>query len=258
MKNNILIGLGLSVLLAVGVACGGKSDEDEDMQSMGPAAAAKKAVDASTAGSVSGKIDFKGAAPKMNKIDMAADALCASLHSETVRDMSVVINANNTLKNVIVYVKKGYEGYTAPALTQSPMVDQHGCMYNPHILIMSPGTLQIRSSDNTLHNVHAEPKINQPFNRAQPAPGMIETKLMKTEIVPVKCDVHPWMRAYIGVFDVPATVTGDDGSFKLDMLPPGTYEIEAWHEKFGTQSMTVTVESGKSAPANFTFSAPGA
>lgn len=258
MKTKWLISMGLSLLLAAGIGCGGKSEEDEDMGPVAPTAAAKKAVDAATAGSVGGKIEFKGAAPKMNKIDMAADAVCAGLHTEPVRDQSVQVNANGTLKNVIVYVKKGHEGYAFPAPAEEPMIDQKGCQYWPHVLVMMPGTLKIKSSDNTLHNVHAEPKANQAFNRAQPTPGTIDAKFSKPEIVPFKCDVHPWMRAYIGVFDGPAAVTGDDGTYKIGPLPAGSYTLEAWHEKYGAQEMTVTVESGKSAEINFTFSAPGA
>lgn len=246
----------LAVLLSAG--CGGKSQEEGEMVTTTAPAAAKKAIDAATAGSVSGKVSFKGEVPKMSKLDMGADAVCAGKHSEAVREQSVLVN-NGMLKNVVVRVKKGLEDYAYPAPTQAPMVDQNGCMYTPHVLVMLPGTLQIKSSDPTLHNVHAEAKINSSFNRAQPAPSTIEAKLTKPEIVPLKCDVHPWMRAYIAVVENgAAVVTGDDGSFKIEGLPAGQYVLEAWHEKFGTQEITVTVESGKSAEASFTFSAPGA
>lgn len=250
--------LALAVLAGL-AGCGGKSEEDADMMQSSAPAAAKKSVDAATAGSVSGKINFSGTAPKMGKLDMAADGFCAGKHADVVRDPSVIVNGNGTLKNVVVYVKKGLEEYGFSAPAAPPMLDQTGCLYEPHVLVMMPGVLQIKSSDATLHNVHAEPKVNAAFNRAQPAPSTIDAKFTKPEIVPFKCDVHPWMRAYVAVIEhSAAAVTGDDGSFKLDTLPPGQYVIEAWHEKFGVQESTVTVETGKTAEVSFTFSAPGA
>lgn len=248
----------LTVLAAFGIGCGGKSDEDEQMMQSSAPAAAKKAIDAATAGSVSGKISFQGTAPKMNKIDMGAEAVCAALHSQEVRDQSVTINSNGTLKNVVIQVKKGLEEYSVPPMGGTPMINQTGCLYEPHVLLMSPGALQIKSSDKVLHNVNAQAKINKGFNRGQPMPSTFEEKFMKPEIVPLKCDVHPWMRAYVAVVENGiAAVTGDDGSFKLNGLPAGQYTIEAWHEKFGLQEMTVTVESGKTAEANFTFGTSG-
>lgn len=258
MRAKLFASVGLSLLVAVGMwGCGGKSEEDVEIQSAAPAAA-KKAIDASTAGSISGKVMFTGTAPKMGKLDMGADAFCAGQHSEVVREQSVVVNSNGSLKNVVITVKKGLEEYVPPAPSQEAMLDQSKCMYEPHVLVMAPGVLKIRSSDNTLHNVHAMAKANKEFNRAQPKPSMIEEKLSKPEVVTLKCDVHPWMRAYVAVTESAATVTGDDGMYKFGALPPGQYVLEAWHEKFGTQEITVTVESGKPAEANFTFTSPGA
>ena len=249
----------LAVLLVIGSGCGGKSEEDADVMQSSAPAVAKKAVDPATTGTVAGKVSFTGTAPKMNKIDLGADAVCASLHQEAIRDQSVIVNGNGTLKNAVVYVKKGLEEYSIPAPAQTPTLNQVGCRYEPHVLVMTPGVLKIQSSDKTMHNVNCQAKVNKPFNRAQPVPSTIEEKLTKPEFVPFKCDVHPWMRAYVAVIEHPiAALTGDEGSFKLDSLPAGTYTIEAWHEKFGTQEMTVTVETGKTAEANFTFNAPGA
>lgn len=258
--KSVLMNGALSLLLASGIGCGGKSAEDEESASTTVPAAAKKSVDQATAGSIAGKVVFTGTAPKMNKIDMAAEATCSAKHTEPARDQSVVVNGNGTLKNVVVYVKQGLEEYTFPAPSQTPEIDQVGCVYEPHVLVMMPGMIKIKSSDNVLHNVHAEPKTNQPFNQAQPTPSTIEKKLTKPEVaVPFKCDVHPWMRAYVAVIEHPvAVVTGNDGTFKLSPLPPGQYVLEAWHEKYGMQQATVTVETGKTAEATFTFSAPGA
>ncbi|MBI4178135.1 carboxypeptidase regulatory-like domain-containing protein [bacterium] len=257
--RSVLMGVSLAGLLAAGIGCGGGASEDEDMMRTAAPAAAKKAIDAATAGSVSGKIMFSGTAPKMGKIDMAAEATCAAKHAAAIRDESVLVNDNGTLRNVVVRVKSGLEEYAYPAMSGEPMLDQSGCVYEPHVLIMTPGNLKIKSSDNVLHNVHSESKINKSFNRAQPTPSTIEASLTKPEMVSFKCDVHPWMRAYaVVVENGAAAVTGTDGAFNIGSLPPGTYVIEAWHEKYGSKEMTVTVESGKAAEANFTFSPAGA
>lgn len=208
------------------------------------------------AGTISGKAHFTGTAPQMEKISMAADPTCASLHSEPVFDDSVVANQNGTLKNVFVYVKEGLEGKAFPVPDQAVTIDQQGCQYHPHVFGIQAGQpLEIINSDNTLHNVHSMAEKNKQFNLGMPLQGMKLKKKFDTPEVMAKfkCDVHPWMHAYIGVLTHPFySVTDEAGTFEIENLPPGQYTIEAWHEKFGTQTQQVTVSEGASS-VDFTF-----
>jgi hypothetical protein len=161
-----------------------------------------------------------------------------------------------------VYVKSGLGDKKFPAPTTPVIFDQKGCMYSPHVAAVQVGQeMIVRNSDGVLHNVDAHPAKNQPFNFGQPVQGMENKKVFTAPevMIPVKCDVHPWMHGWIGVQDHPyAAVTDEQGAFTFKDLPPGTYEIEAWHEKYGTAHQTVTVGAKESKTIEFTFkSAPG-
>ena len=188
---------------------------------------------------------------------MSADPVCAGLHSEPVYQETVVANSNGTLKNVFVYVKEGLEGKTFPVPTEPAVIDQKGCHYDPHVFGIQVGQpLQIVNSDSTLHNIHSLAEKNKQFNLGMPIQGM---KLKKTFENPevmakFKCDVHPWMNAYAGVLTHPYfSVSGDDGTFEIKNLPAGEYTIEAWHEKYGTQTQKVTVTGEEPVQVEFTF-----
>ncbi|HTY57399.1 MAG TPA: carboxypeptidase regulatory-like domain-containing protein, partial [Bacteroidota bacterium] len=201
------------------------------------------AVSAS-AGDVSGKVSFAGTAPKEARIMMNADPVCVKQHKTPVVGEEVVVNKNATLKNVLIYVKEGLGNKKFDPPSAKLEFNQQGCQYSPHVLGIQTGQeLEIVNSDPTLHNVHSLSKENAQFNVAQPIKGMKLTKKFdKPEVFKVKCEVHTWMGAYIGVFNHPYfAVTGDDGSFRLKNLPAGDYTIEAWHEKYGTQTMKVKV-----------------
>ena len=208
------------------------------------------------AGTLTGKINFTGTAPQMEPISMNADPVCASLHSEPVLTETVLTNPNGTLKNVFVYVKEGLEGKSFPAPTTAVTIDQNGCQYKPHIFGIQVGQpLEIINSDSTLHNIHSLAEQSKQFNLGMPIQGMkLTKKFEKPEImVKLKCDVHPWMNAYIGVLDHPFYgVSGGEGTFEIKDLPPGNYVIEAWHEKYGVQTQNVTISDGP-ASADFTF-----
>ena len=198
------------------------------------------------AAEISGKINFKGNKPSAPPIMMNSDKKCQTLHAgKEVRSEKVVVNANNTLRYAFVYVKKGLEGKKFPTPTDKVTIDQHGCMYTPHVFgMMANQPLEIINSDPTMHNIHALPKNSSPFNVGQPKKGQKTSKTFaKPEVmVKVKCDVHSWMAAYVGVLDHPFYAVSDDkGNFSIKNLPAGTYEIEAWHESYGTQTMSVTV-----------------
>jgi plastocyanin len=222
-----------------------------------PAAAIANPVDPATAATVSGQVTYTGPKVEPKKIVMSGDAYCKTHHAGVVDSPEIIVNPNGTLKNVYVYVKSGLEGKKFPVPTQPAVLNQKDCLYEPHVLALQAGQeLVIRNSDGVLHNVNARPKINQGFNVGQPVQGMEAKKSFdKPEIgIPVKCDVHPWMVGFINVQDHPfAAVTGDDGAFSLKDLPPGTYTLEAWHEKFGTAQQTVTVGPKERATVTFTF-----
>ena len=254
----------LSLLVLFG--CGGQPQDvaATDQQAKTPApiqlAQATTGAGAGKTGSgvIRGSAAFNGTAPAMEKISMAADPACQQQHTDPVLSEAVVVNANGTLKNVFVYVKEGATGsYPPPA--DPVTLDQHGCWYQPHILGVQVGQpLDIVNSDPTLHNVNAKPTTNQPFNIAQPVKGMkTSKKFTKPEImVSTKCNVHPWMQAYLGVVDHPFfAVSGADGSFEITGLPAGTYTLAAWHERYGTQTAQVTVGDGETATADFAFEA---
>ena len=214
----------------------------------------------SFAGDIQGKITFDGKAPKMKSLRMDADPVCVANNEVAPRKEWLILDENNGLKNVLVFVKESPSNslsgdYSPP---ENPaVIDQNGCVYIPHVLGMMVGQdLDILNSDGTLHNIHALPKVNKEFNKAMPRSKKQMTVQFDKSEAPfkVKCDVHPWMGAFIGVFDHPYfAVTGDDGSYVISGLESGDYIIEAWHEKLGSQTANVTV--GDSA-ANFTFKKP--
>ena len=222
----------------------------------GGGAAVENPVDAATAGNIAGSIAFEGDAPSMDVIDMSEESVCAAKHSSTPMVQEVVVNGNGTLANVFVYVKEGLESLQFPT-PGAVLLDQNGCVYLPHVLgVMVGQDITIRNSDGLLHNINASPDINRGFNSSQPV-NMETTRSFRTAevMVPLRCDVHGWMNAYVGVLDHPYhSVSNSSGAFNLSTLPPGDYVIEAWHERYGTQTQNVTVTTGETAEVTFTFS----
>ncbi len=188
------------------------------------------------------------------------NAECKGFHAGTApRKESVVTNENGTFRNVFVYVANAPAGdYPVPA--ESVLLDQVGCVYVPHVLGIRVGqTLEVHNGDPTAHNIHFMPKRNKEVNKSQPKKGLIEHMTFKRAeiMVPVKCDVHPWMSAYVGVMDHPFFgATGEDGVVTIEGLPGGTYELVAWHEKYGKKKLQVTVATGESKDVEFTYSRP--
>jgi plastocyanin len=211
------------------------------------------------AGDIVGTVNYTGKVPTLKPIAMNADPGCASKHKGPVANEALVLGPGNTMANVMVRVKGPVKG-SFPAPAAPVVIDQKGCQYFPHVTGIRVGqTLKLKNSDGLLHNVHALPKVNTPFNMAMPANRKeADTKFGKEEgMFHIKCDVHPWMSAYVGVFANPFyAVSGKDGKFKISGLPPGTYEIEAWHEKLGVKTAKVTVAADKPAAANFSFAPP--
>jgi plastocyanin len=209
------------------------------------------------AGSVTGKVMFAGVRPQPKKIDMDEDPECAALHKAHVYDQSDVVNGNRTLANVFVYVKSGLEGKKFAPPATPVTIDQKGCWFTPRVLGIQVGQiLRVTNSDPVTHNIHPRPHDNREWNHSQsPGASPIERKFTTPEImVRVKCNIHGWMHAWIGVVGNPYfAVTGSDGSFQLKDLPPGKYTIAAWQELLGSQEQLVTVPSKGASSVTFTY-----
>jgi plastocyanin len=215
------------------------------------------------ASSITGTVTFDGKAPTLKPLTMDADPVCAKKHSAPVPNEMLVLGNGNTIGNVMVYVSKGLPaGKKFPVPTAPVVLDQNGCQYKPHVMgIMVGQTYKILNSDGVLHNIHTLPKINKAFNRAMPATSKEATTTFDKEeaIFNIKCDVHPWMTAYVGTFTHPFfMVTGPDGKFTISGLDPGTYEITAWQERLGTKTASVTVGASDTKTQDFKFATSAA
>jgi len=202
---------------------------------------------ASAEGSViTGVVEFEGTPPPVKIITQVGAPRCAELHADNpLVNQEVIVNPNGTLANVFVYILDGLKKHYYEIPDTPVVLDQVNCQFNPHVLgIMAGQPLVIRNDDPLLHNIHVLPVNNTEFNIGQPDLGMQSTRKFRNPevMIPVKCDVHPWMNAYIGVLSHPFySVTDNAGVFTISGLPPGTYTVATWHEKYGPQSQTVTV-----------------
>ena len=250
--NSACLRLAAAALAVATSACGGESPAPKT-----PPPGAKR-VDGSTTGRISGRILFAGVPPANTAIDLASDPVCAREGSGLMTEDVVVKDGG--LANVFVYVKDGLSGYYFDTPTEPVKVDQQRCRYVPHVFGAQTGQpIEVSNSDPTLHNVHAMAAVNRGFNYGQPMKGMKNTTSFKAAEVMVrfKCDVHSWMTAYAGILEHPYfTVTAEGGGFELKNVPPGTYTLEAWHEKLGTQTQQVTIADDESKELSFTFKAP--
>ena len=205
-------------------------------------------------GNITGIITFNGEVPAPRKIDKSQDSDCEKLGDSFVED--VVVN-NGKLQNVFVYVKSGLPNASFEIPATEVVLDQKGCKYVPRVLGVQTGqALKLSNSDPTDHNIHPTPKINSDWNQSQLAgQSPITRKFSRPEImIPVKCNRHPWMIAWIGVLAHPFfAVSGSDGSFNIKGLPPGEYEIEAIHEKFGARNLKIKVNERADSRADFAF-----
>lgn len=250
----------LFILFLLIAGCGGSGDSapaadssSDDMEDM-----AAEATPMGTA-SISGMITFDGEAPARIPVRMKPE--CMDQHDTPPLSEDAIVGEAGGLMSVFVHVTAGLaDGYSFATPSEPVVLDQIGCMYAPRVLGVQTGqTLRIENSDPFQHNIHPVPASNRGFNESTPNEGdyLEKTFLLPEIMVPVKCDVHSWMQAHIGVLDHPYfSVSGDDGSFTISGLPAGDYTIEAWHEQFGTQVMQVSVGDGEAkADANFMFAA---
>jgi plastocyanin len=206
--------------------------------------------------SVKGTVRVQGPVPNPKPINMAADPSCAKQHATPALTQDVMTDSKEHLQNVIVFVSEGLGDQTFDAPTQPAVMDQRGCMFQPHVLaVRANQALEMINDDSVLHNIHPIPANNREWNKAELPGTTLDGSFSREEVaIPVKCNVHPWMHGYIGVFKHPYfAVTGKDGSFDLSNLPPGTYTIKAWHEKFGTTTQKITVGANETKNIDFVF-----
>lgn len=252
MKRRRFVLAGSGALLA---ACGGGEAPKGEAKSGVPE---YTKVDPATAASVSGKVRFSGKKPARRPIDMSGEETeCKRMHAGAVLAEDFVLNEDGTLANVFVYVSAGLEGKKFEPDTAPVAMDQTGCLFKPHVVGVRVGQpFVVANNDPVTHNVHPMPEKNREWNQGQP-PGApkIERVFMEPEVmIPVKCNVHSWMKAYIGVVDHPFfAVTGSSGTFELKGLPPGEYTIRAWHERFPAVEKKVTLAAGASEALELTF-----
>jgi hypothetical protein len=242
----------LILTCVISIACGGGNSEKESTPVAAPVV--NNPVDSATAGSLKGSIKLEGTPPEAQTISRRSDAYCEQQGEAKTQDFVV---SNGGLQNVFVYVKDGLGNLKFPVPTTPVVLDQKGCTYVPRVFGIQTGQpLEILNSDETLHNIHAQPMNNREFNRGQGLKGLKHMHVFTTSevMVPFNCDVHNWMHAWVGVLDHPFyAVSGTGGAFEISNLPPGTYTIEAWHEKLGTQTQMVTIGPKESKELSFTF-----
>jgi plastocyanin len=216
-----------------------------------PTAAATK-VDPATAATITGVVHFTGSVPKPQPIDMSDDPACKGRNAGE----SVVVH-NGSLANVLVYAKQMPVLWDVVAPVSNGTLRQEGCRYVPHVLAIQAGAaVEVLNDDPTTHNIHPMPHANHEWNQSQsPGAEPITKTFDKPELmIPVKCNVHPWMRAYINVMPNPFyALTDKDGAFKITGLPPGRYTIAAVHETLGEQTAQITVAPEENKVADFTF-----
>jgi plastocyanin len=207
---------------------------------------------------VSGKVTLSGAPPRPKPLDLTKEPQCVLMHaSNPLYPENVVTGPGNSLRNVVVYISAGLSN-DSPAPSAPAVFDQQGCHYATHVLAVRVGQeIQISNSDPFSHNIHPLARVNREWNKMQP-PGTppFSYAYDHDEIIPIKCNIHPWMQGYFVVLKTSHfAVTGQDGRFTLPDLPPGHYVITAWHEAYGTQTKEITVTGDAPLVLDFTFSA---
>lgn len=237
--------LGMTVV----AGCGGGSHEPPP-----PPPGAVPAGQAIGSSTIAGRAVFQGTPPVRRPIRMLGEAGCR--HEDDPLSEEVIVNPDGTLRNVYVHVASGLEERVFAPPTEPAEMDQLGCIFIPHVLVVQADqVILFKSSDPVVHNVRAIADANPVFNLSMPGRGRtVKRFFSKPEIVRIRCDIHAWMEAFVAVEDHPFhAVTGDAGSFELRGLPSGSFEVEAWHETLGASRQAVTLADGERRDVEFTF-----
>ena len=244
-----------AMVLAAG--CSGKPKTEPAPSPAVPAAVSYFKVDPATAGSIKGAIRYSGKKPAPKLIDMSEDPACVEAHHGKAYDESLIVSPKGALGNAFIYVKSGLEGKNFEVPKTPVTIDQSGCWFRPRVLgIQTNQTLQVVNSDPVTHNIHPMAEINREWNHSQgPGDAPLSRRFIKPEVmIRVKCNIHSWMHAFIGVVDNPYyAVSKDDGTFEIKDLPSGTYTLAVWQENLGTQEQQVTVTAHNDSVANIAF-----
>jgi plastocyanin len=255
MRPNQLLTLCCAAALLVG--CSGKDQTEPPKGAPAIPAPVYFKVDPQTAGTVTGQILYKGKRPAPKAIDMSEEPACVEAHKGKAYDESLVVNRKGDLANAFIYIKTGLEGKTFAVPADPVTIDQNGCWFRPRVLGIQVGqTLKIVNSDPVTHNIHPMAQVNREWNHSQGAddPPMARRFIKPEIMIPVKCNIHSWMHAFIGVLDHPYfAVSQEDGTFEIKNLPPGAYTIAVWTQTLGTQERQLTIAPHSKADANFTF-----
>jgi plastocyanin len=244
-------------------ACGGTNPNPKAAETKKGLVEVKKAVeyfhpDPANAAKVHGEVVFKGTKPKRTPIAMNVEAACVKAHSgHPVYDEPVITGKGGMLASAMVYIKTGLEDKHFEPPQAKVALDQHGCMFVPRVIGIQVGqVMDVKNSDPVSHNIHPLAKENREWSQQQsPDSPDLEHKFARQEVmIPVKCDVHKWMRAFVGVLPHPYfMVTGADGAFELPNLPPGDYTLAVWHEKLGEKSQQIHVGPSSDVAVSFTY-----
>jgi plastocyanin len=244
--------------IALLASCGGGDEVPEAQEAAPPAVDERPRVDPAAAGSIQGTVRFVGDVPKSRAVAMGAEAVCNSAHDSPVYFDTLLVQ-DGGLANAFVWVKEGLESWGFDVPSEEVVLDQRGCLYAPRVVGVQVGQpLTFVNSDPTTHNVHTVPEVNRGVNFSMSKKDQRVSKTFKKAevMVKTKCDLHPWMGAWVGVVRHSAfAVSAADGSFSLAGLPPGDFLVEVWHEDLGLQTGRATVEASGTAQLDFTFSA---